>query len=146
MLYCKISWLNINCGSTWEVSGHFVPIAYLKLLTAVLHSRSLPFTDYWRKIFKRSVHKVLCSFSLVPRIFHSSPSIVFAIISRCSLWFFLCYFSYCSDSRWKLPSHGNPAGGKYLISNIFHRHQDRIKENQNNIVAKIRSRTAWYKE
>lgn len=48
-------------------------------------------------------------------------------------------------SRWKLPSHGNPAGGKYLMSNIFHRHHNRINGSWNDLEPKISRETAWSK-
>lgn len=77
------------------------------------------------------------------RIFHSSPSTAFAIISRYSLWFFLCYFSYCSDSRWKLLSHGKPVVGKYLISNIFFT-GTRMKKSKTRAVQQQRTLVKWH--
>lgn len=122
----KNSSLYIDCGSTCKLSGHFLPFAQLKLLTAV-HILDHCHPPMIGEKLLRYLRIKCCvafkgGFGLVPRIFHSSHSTAFAIISKCSLQFFLCYFFYSSDSRWKLPSHGNPARGKYLISNVFLRH------------------------
>lgn len=113
------------------------------------HSRSWPSTDGWGEIVTGFTIGCCVAFKgrirFVPRSFHFSPWIAFAIISRCSLWFFLCYFSRCSHSRWKLPSHDNPARGKYLISNIFHRHQNRMNGSRNDLEPNISRETAWSK-
>lgn len=80
----------------------FSPLAHLKLRTAarILDRGHLLMAEEKLLRDPRIGHCVTFKgrIRFVPRIFHCSHSIAFAIISRCSLWFFLCYFSCCSFS------------------------------------------------